>query len=75
MFFYKALSGNMIDEIKFCLSINDVFKLFEIVVLANIHYKYSQKPKKKFFVFEEKDYGMMSFMAPCIIYFNVMGFM
>ena len=44
---YKALSGNMICEIKACLSIGGVFKLFQIVVLANFHYKYSQKLKKK----------------------------
>ena len=44
---YKALSGNMIYEIKTCLNTNSVFKLFEIVLLANFHDKYSQKLKKK----------------------------
>ena len=43
-----------------CVNIDDVFELFEVVVLANFHNKYSQKSKKKllyfcyFFVFEEK---------------------
>ena len=40
---YKALSGNSIYEMKVCLNIDGVFKLFEkIVVLANIH-KYLKK--------------------------------
>ena len=57
-----------------------VFKLFEIVVLANFYEKYSQKSKKvfiflSFFVFEEKDHGTMSAMIPCIIYFNIKGYM
>ena len=66
---------------KVCFKIDGGFKLFEIIVLANFHDKYSQKSKKKllhfypFFVFEEKDHGMMSLMTPCIIYFNIMGFM
>ena len=66
---------------KVCLNIDGVFKLFEIVVLANFHDKYSQKWKKKllyfypFFVFEEKYHGKMCVMTPCIIYFNIMGFM
>ena len=41
----KALSGNTIYEIKLCLNIEGFFKLFEIVVLANFHDKYSQKSK------------------------------
>ena len=28
-----------------------------------------------FFVFEEKYHVIMSIMTPCIIYFNIMGFM
>ena len=78
---YKALPGNKIHEIKVCLVIDDIFKLFENVVLANSHDKYWQKSKKKllyfypFFASEEKDHGTMSVMTPCIIYFNIMGFM
>ena len=30
---YKALPGNMIDEMKICLSTHSFFKLFEIVIL------------------------------------------
>ena len=66
---------------KVCLNIEIVFKLFEVVVLANFHDKYSQKSKKKllyfhlFFVFEEKDHGTMSVMTTFIIYFNIMGLM
>ena len=40
---YEAFSGNTIYEMKVCLNIESVFKLFEIVVLANFHDKYSQK--------------------------------
>ena len=40
---YKALSGNTINEMKVCLNIDGVCKLFEIAVLANFHDKYSQK--------------------------------
>ena len=78
---YRALPENKIYEIKVFLVIDDVFKPFEIVVLANFHDKYSQKTKKEvviflsFFVFEEKDHGMMFVRTPCIIYFNIMGFM
>ena len=77
---YKALSGNMTCEIKACLNIDGVFKLFQIVVLANFHYKYSQKSKKKLlhfilFCFEENGHGLMSVMTLCILYFNIMGFM
>ena len=66
---------------KVCLNIDDNFKLFEVVVLANFHDKYSQKSKKKllyfynFFVCEEKDHEMMSVVTPYIIQFNIMGFM
>ena len=48
---YKALSENMIYEIKTCLNANGVFKLFEIVFLANFHDKYSQKFKSKLLYF------------------------
>ena len=78
---YKVLLGNMIYEMKVCLKIDAVFKLFENVVLANFHHKYSQKSKRNcyifslFFVFEENDHGMMFFMIPCIKYFNIMGFL
>ena len=44
---YKPFSGNTIYEMKVCLNIESVFKLFEIVVLANFHDEYSQKSKKK----------------------------
>ena len=37
LLFYKALSRNMIYEMEVCLNIDGVFKLFEIVVLANFH--------------------------------------
>ena len=37
----------MIDEMKVCLNIDGVFKLFGIVRLASFHDKYSQKSKKK----------------------------
>ena len=55
----------MIYETKFCLNIDVVFKLFEIVVVANFHDKYSQKYKKvsiflSFFAFEKKT------MAQCL---------
>ena len=40
---YEAFSGNTIYEMKVCLNIESVFKVFEIVVLANFHDKYSQK--------------------------------
>ena len=58
---------------KVCLNIDGVFKIFEIVVLANFHDKYQKNKKKKllyfypFFVFEEKDHDMLSVMPPCII--------
>ena len=50
--------------------------LFSLIFIINIH-----KNKKgviiflSFFVFEEKDHGTMSVMTPCVIYFNIMGFM
>ena len=44
---YEDFSGNTIYEMKVCLNIESVFKLFEIVVLANFHDKYSQISKKK----------------------------
>ena len=37
----------MIDGMKFCFNISDVFKLFEIVVLANFHDKYFILKNKK----------------------------
>ena len=40
---YKAPPGNTIYKMKACFNIDGVFKLFEIVVLANFHDKYSQK--------------------------------
>ena len=43
MLSYKALAGNTIYEMKVCIDIDGVFKLFEIVVLANFCDKYSQK--------------------------------
>ena len=46
----KALSGNTIYEMV-CLDTDGVFKLFEIVVLANFHNNYSQKSKKKLLYF------------------------
>ena len=36
----------MIYEMRVCLNINGVFKLFEIVFLANFHDKYLQKSNK-----------------------------
>ena len=56
----------MIYEMRVCLNINGVFKLFEIVFLANFHDKYLQKSNKKssyfypFFASEEKDHDMIS---------------
>ena len=38
---YKAPPGNTIYEMKFCFNTDGVFQLFEIVVLANFHDKYS----------------------------------
>ena len=76
---YQALPGNTIYKMKVCFNIDGIFKLFEIIVLANYHD--SQKSKKKllyfypFFVFGEKDHDTMSLMTPCIIYFNITGFM
>ena len=80
---YKAFSGNTIYEMKVCLNIDCVFKLFEIVVLANVKIAKINihKNKKKllyfypFFVFEEKNHGTLSVKTPSIIYFNFMGFM
>ena len=80
---YKAFSGNTIYEMKVCLNIDGVFKLFEIVVLANVKIAKINihKNKKKllyfyaFFVFEEKNHGTLSVKTPSIIYFNFMGFM
>ena len=40
---YKTLSGNVIYEMKVCLNIDGVFKLFENVFLVNFYYIYSQK--------------------------------
>ena len=40
---YKALSGNTIYEMKVFVNTDGVFKLFEIVVLANFLDKFSQK--------------------------------
>ena len=65
---------------KVCLNIDGIFKLFEVVVLANFHDKYSQKSKKKLlyfypFFFLRKDHGTMSGMIPFIICFDIMGFM
>ena len=77
---YKALSGNNIYEMKVCLNNDGVFKLFEIVVLANFHNKYSQKSKKKllyfycFFFFKKKTMAQC-LKTPCIKYFNIMVFM
>ena len=48
---YKVLLGNMIYEMKVCLKIDAVFKLFENVVLANFHHKYSQKLKRNCYIF------------------------
>ena len=48
---YKALTGNTIYEMKVFRNIDGVFKLFEIVVLANFHDTYSQKSKKEVAVF------------------------
>ena len=48
---YKALTGDTIYEMKVFLNIDDVFKLFEIVVLVNFCDKYSQKSKKEVVVF------------------------
>ena len=45
--FYKTISGNLIDGMKFCFNISDLFKLFEIVVLANFHDKYFILKNKK----------------------------
>ena len=65
---------------KVCLNIDGIFKLFEIVVLANFMINIHKNQKKKllsfhlFFVFEEKNHGTMSFMTPCITYLNIMGF-
>ena len=73
---HKAFPENTIYEMKVCCNSDGVFKLFEIVALSNF-----QKIKKEvviflpFFVFEEKDHGTMSPMAPCVIYSNIMGFM
>ena len=59
----------MIYEMRVCLNINGVFKLFEIVFLANFHDKYSQKSNKKssyfypFFASKEKDHDMISVMT------------
>ena len=44
---YKAFSENTIYDMKICLNIDGVFKLFEIVFLANFHYKYSPNSKEK----------------------------
>ena len=72
----KVLSGNTIYEMKVCLNIDSVFELFEIVVLAHFHEKYSQKSKKKLlyfyplFVLEEEDHGTMSIMTLCINSYN-----
>ena len=48
---YKALTGNIIYEMKVFLNIDGVFKLFEIVVLANFHDTYLQKSKKGVAIF------------------------
>ena len=89
LLFYKDFSGNTISEIKICLNIDDVFKLFEIV-LANFHDKFHKKLKRRCYIFiffclfvfvfffcffEEKDHGAMSVLTPCIIYINILRFM
>ena len=51
MLSYKALPGNKIYKIMVYLVIDGVFKLFEIVILANFHDKYSQKIKKEVVIF------------------------
>ena len=50
LLFYKDFSGNTISEIKICLNIDDVFKLFEIV-LANFHDKFHKKLKRRCYIF------------------------
>ena len=66
---------------KVCLNIDGIFKLFEIVVLANFHDKYSQKSKKEIVIFSsffcfwrKKPWHERLFMTPCIKYLNIMGF-
>ena len=76
---YKALSGNTIYEMKVFLNIDGVIKLFEIVVLANFMINNQKNQKGScyifiLFLFEDKDHCIMSVQSPCIIYFNIMGF-
>ena len=42
LLFYKAPLGNTIYKVKACGVTDGVFKLFEVVVLATFHDKYSQ---------------------------------
>ena len=69
---FEALSGNMIYKMKVCLNIDDVFKLFEIVILADFHDNINRNTKRSFiflsfFVLEEKNHGTMFVMTPFII--------
>ena len=60
---------------KVCLNIDGVFKLFEIVILANFHDKYSQKSKKKLLYFHPLLFMKKKAMAKYVMTtFNIMEF-
>ena len=77
---YKALSVNTIYEMKVGLNIDGVFNylqlLFKLIFMINIH-----KNKKRscyifiLFLFLKKKTDIMFVMTPCVIHFNIMGFM
>ena len=48
---FEALSGNMIYKMKVCLNIDDVFKLFEIVILADFHDNINRNTKRSCYIF------------------------
>ena len=52
---------------KVCFNIAGVFKLFELVVLANFHDKYSQKLKKKLLYFYPFLFLKKKTMAQCLL--------
>ena len=63
----RPLQEKKIYEMKVCIKIYGIFKLFKIV-------EYLQNSKFIFFLVQEKDHGTVSVMNPSI-YFNIIGFM
>ena len=68
LFSYEVFPENTIYEVKVCFNIAGVFKLFELVVLANFHDKYSQKSKKKLLYFYPFLFLKKNTMIQCLLW-------